>query len=114
MNTQEFLQSTLQSQWISEDGLEIYVRKSKRYIGDRLVQCFDIANVTAKTYGQGNFTAYLSKLVGLLQGQPFEAIYIENVINDRFVQYLVDKEFKRASNDSPLFAPSLYKYLNGQ
>ena len=99
-----FLSDDSQSEWVCHGGLTIYVRKTMgdgkfrdRY-GD-----LQIANISAKTPGAGQFTGLLDILIH--QGT---AVYVENVLTDRFADYLRRKGFVETPNTSPpcfLFVP---------
>jgi predicted acetyltransferase len=59
--------------------MQIYVRKSKRYINGILIECIDIANVSVddEMRGQGIFTRFLERLINEYDFN----IYIESIIN---------------------------------
>lgn len=89
MNLDEFIhQDRYRNTYISEPGfLSLYVRKNlKRYIMGRFVDdVLDIANIEAAYPGQGNFTALINRIQ---EKYPEYTIYIENVMNSRFVEKL--------------------------
>lgn len=74
MNLEQFLASRFTNQWIVEDGLNLYVRKSI-YKG-----LIELANINAKKCGKGAFTRFLD-------AHEHMPLLVENVITDRFADY---------------------------
>lgn len=89
-----FLNSTRRNAWLYLPDMNVYARKSQRYIQTkqgsprRDVVCFDIANINVHSPGTGAFTRWLAELKPLLKDRSFEAIYVESVLNKRFEQHL--------------------------
>lgn len=87
-----FLDSRLSNQWIQVGSLDVYVRKSHRFNPrfpketKALIRCFDIANVTCGHKGCGEFGNFLHAL-RVLSEHGFQAIYIEQVLTNRFANY---------------------------
>lgn len=87
-----FLDSGLSNQWIQVGSLNVYVRKSHRFNPrfpketKALIRCFDIANVTCGHKGCGEFGNFLHTL-RVLSEHGFQAIYIEQVLTNRFADY---------------------------
>ena len=88
----EFIESSLTNQWLTVGNLNIYVRKSHRLnpkLNRRhknIITCFDIANVSCGHKGCGEFTRFLKSL-NTLNEHGFQAIYVEQVLGNRFAQY---------------------------
>lgn len=74
--------------WLDDERMEVYVRNSRRrllYLGEFLTfECLDIANCTVYEPGNGIFTQFLhaAKIMN-----PWTAVYIENVLTDRFANF---------------------------
>ena len=87
-----FIESGNQNQWLTIGDLEVYVRSSHRLSPKHrakhgiLIRCFDIANVACRHKGCGTFTEFLKSL-GNLNEHGFQAIYIEQVLSNRFAEY---------------------------
>ena len=87
-----FLDSGLSNQWLLVGNLEVYVRKSHRFNPHfpkerkALIRCFDIANVSCGHKGCGEFNNFLQTLK-VLSNHGFQAIYIEQVLTNRFADY---------------------------
>lgn len=71
----ELLESRAHDAWIREEGLSIYVRKSRVYKG-----LIELANINAKKPGNGDFTRFLGRIEHL-------PLLVENVITDQFADY---------------------------
>lgn len=93
----EFLDnSQINSKWIDENGYNTYYRKSSRNNipdSNRLVESvLDIANINAheESIGAGHFAMHLAKVILITQSSfNITAIYVENVLNQRFKAYLI-------------------------
>lgn len=92
MTLAEFIKGPFRNEWIEDSGLRVYLRKAyhtsdglfcRAGFGDS-VATLEIVNVTAEHPGEGCFTAFLNEVE-----RKFARIYIENVLNDRFLTYLV-------------------------
>lgn len=76
---EKFLEGPWQNLWITEPGINIYVRKSKR-LG--IYSTIDLANITAHRPGKGALTSFLDRF------EKDHIFYVENIFNDRLVPYL--------------------------
>lgn len=74
LNFEQFVASDHRVLWISEPGIQLYVRKS---IHPGL---FDLANLTANKPASGAYTRFLKRYEGY-------AFRVENVVTDRFANY---------------------------
>lgn len=88
-----FLKSGLRNRWIAIGNLEVYVRISLRnnprfHRKHKIapIKCFDIANVVSHDNGVGIFTQFFESLKELKE-EGFEAIYIEQVLSERFADF---------------------------
>ena len=92
LEVKEFLDSGMTNKWIKVGNLEIYVRKSSRTNPrhrakyGKFVSCFDIANISCGCKGVGEFSAFLKSL-SVLKEFGFEALYVEQVLSNRFANY---------------------------
>jgi len=108
---EEFLRSRNSNQWLSIGPLEIYVRQSVRQNPNKhgLIRTFDIANVSCGHKGCGIFSNIFETLEDL-SSYGFGAIYIEQVISDRFAEYFRRKNCKEVKSMGDI--PSFFYFLN--
>lgn len=109
-----FLQSGISNKWLLIGGIEVYVRKSKRInpcipITNKPehIRCFDVANVISHNSGVGEFKHFFETLK-LLKEAGFAAIYIENVLSDRFANFFRKTGCVEMDLDP---SPSFYYFL---
>lgn len=91
MNLREFSKSRFRSLWISEPGLEAYVRKSIHKGID-----IDLANLAAVNPGNGAFTLFLD---------TYESTFVfrvESIVNPNLCAYLKKRGYVRMKTESPL------------
>ena len=91
MNLQQFLESKAQNAWIVEGDLEVYVRRAKHCVGDKIYYSFDVANAVLRKRPSGDYLKFILSLPDLLP-DAFQIIYIENILAPG-----LDKMFKRLS-----------------
>ena len=101
-----FLASNLRNTWMSGSGLAVYVRKSTRMIEGRMVSCLDIANMVAQRPGRGTGGRFIEDAQLL---NPYEAIFFENVQNDRLARRLERTGWTRLPDDPPM-PPCFYRW----
>ena len=108
-----FLTSNATNTWTTVEDMEVYVRKSKRVVSGKTVQCFDIANVNIAPHAQrqGNFTRLFETCKLLAKAFGYEAILIENVMNTGFANALTKKGFIESRDDG--MTPSFMFMLKG-
>jgi hypothetical protein len=102
----EFVSSKAEQAWVDEPGgLRVYVRRSVHELDGRTVETLDIPTVTAETKGAGAFTSFMRRV----EDAPFDAVYVENVLNEDLVRFLDRNGFKkdRAAVGGP---PSYFKW----
>jgi hypothetical protein len=83
-----FLNSTKRNLWIENDEIKIYIRKSKRFFKNRVLDFFDFASIEVENTGQGLFTKILKKFEEIY---PDKNIFIESVLTERFADYIKNK-----------------------
>ena len=101
-----FLASNFRNQWMNGSGLAVYVRKSTRLIEGRMVSCLDIANMVAQRPGRGTGGRFIEDAQRL---NPYEAIFVENVLTDRFVHYFERNGWARMPAE-PFVRPCFYRW----
>ena len=94
MNLIEFIQGDLRNAWIEEEGIKVYVRKSRRHLGimgERRVcgNVFDVATLEASNPGHGAFTKFMRKLEEEWDGP----ILVESVLVVRLTDKLLRMGF---------------------
>lgn len=79
MNFEDFIKSDLRNSYIEEDGMSIYVRKSKRIVNKEVLSFIDIANVVVdeEVRCKGFFTRFMNRLV---DEYSFN-IYVESILS---------------------------------
>ena len=79
------------SVWIRVGTLKIYIRTNGRWLNETRVKMFEIANVdnTGKK-GNGDFKAFLNDVESR---KPFDGIYIENVLTERFAKFFLNNGY---------------------
>lgn len=79
MSLQEFLESSLRNAWIVDGFIDVYVRKSKRIIDGKMVDCFDVASVSVQEdqQGKGLFTDFMRMVIERMDC----CIYVESILN---------------------------------
>ena len=94
---------------LCEGGGYVYCRWNARIApGGGVVRCMDIADVHIpdKLRGRGLFTAYLQECEALAGGD-FDALYVENVFNERLANFLHKRGYIAAVG-SDAKAPSFF------
>lgn len=98
------------NKWLADDRMEVYVRYARRRLpfnGDHMTfKCLDIGNATIFNTGLGIFsTQFLPQAIKL---NPWDAVYVENVLTDRFANY-----FRRLGwTEIPCLSPSFFLVKN--
>lgn len=104
----QFLSGTERNAWIRVGSFEIYVRKAVRTIEGSQRHCLDIANISnVKTQGKGEFKALLPQILHIAHVWDRSIVYVENLLNPRFEDYLKREGFKYQPNTIP---PSYYTF----
>jgi hypothetical protein len=81
----EFSKSSRRNEWITVDGISIYVRNANRLlsIGGGYVPTLDLASISIEDKGQGIFTSILEAL----ETSSGKTLFVENVLEDRFQEF---------------------------
>jgi hypothetical protein len=78
--------------WIKQpDFRHLYVRLSKRLLENQMIETIDLLTIEAQEPGNGAFTSLVAHL---RKTYPKSAIFVENVLNDRFASKLLELGFK--------------------
>ena len=109
-----WLKSSQLNAWIADERgiFNFYVRKGRHVVEDEIVSTLDVANVKIsegyQRKGQGD-----SMLQYLHDVNPYDATYIENVINPGWAVHLTETKWKPADRRSQSgLSPCLFKYTN--
>jgi GNAT superfamily N-acetyltransferase len=105
----QFIESDFRNLWIRQRYLTAYVRKSKRYINQHLVECFDIGDVGVdeRHRRKGVFRRFLKEVEDAAAARG-RVVFVESVMNPVLEEYLV----KMGYTYDPRYyhpAPSLWK-----
>lgn len=112
MNLAQFLSSKWPpNAWIREHGINVYVRRSVRLIGNEAYPMLDIGsvNVDETKRGKGIFTAFL-KLFEKEAEKLERGVYVESIQEPRLQKYLLKNGYALVPKTSDL-SPSMYKLL---
>jgi hypothetical protein len=76
------------SEWLHFDFMQVYVRKGFHKIENKLCTCLDIASIEVdeEKQNQGLFKNFLLQAHDL---NPWDATYIENVLNPHLAKHLI-------------------------
>ena len=97
------MKSGARNQWLVSDTIKVYLRKGHHPIGDKIAKTLDIANIELEERGQGTGTALIN---WLHEQNPFEATYIESILNNRLYDHLKRLDWLDVPRSNP---PSVYK-----
>ena len=104
-----FYKGNSRNQWIFNEYLKMYVRKSQRYFNSQILPFIDIASIEiGESYqGQGLFPMILDKILQFFES---ENIFVESILNPKLEKILKDKGFvKQDEIDNNLY---LVRYYN--
>ena len=101
-----FLLLKKRNTWIQTDHINIYIRNSKRYVNNDVLDFFDIANIEVYEEYQNNgyFTKFIEKF---LKKYHEKNIYVESIINPVIEHILKKFNFKYLTNSE--FNVNMYK-----
>lgn len=104
-----FLQGPTRNAWLKEEKYEYYVRKTRRILPPKrdgiLRMTLDLANITGYDRGKGRFTPFLERIEKQAFDANFKAVFIENVVTERFADYFR----KHGYEELPSLPPCFYK-----
>lgn len=89
--------------WIDDDDMKVYVRKSRRLLTPDLISvCLDIASVEVEEekQGKGIFSSFLEKAHEM---NPWDATYIECVVNQKLRAFLEREGWTQGKTDTQSF-----------
>jgi hypothetical protein len=78
--------------------MKVYVRRGRHLLEGKLRSTLDIATIDVVEQGKGTFTSFLDLAQKL---NPWDATYIENVLEPRFATYFLKRGWLEANFDSP-------------
>jgi short-subunit dehydrogenase involved in D-alanine esterification of teichoic acids len=84
------------NKWIYTNNVKIYVRKSKRFVENKLYDFIDIATIEIENKGVGIFTKLLEEIEKKF---PNINIFVESILNDRLYNFLLKKDFKEIKSE---------------
>ena len=89
--------------------MDVYLRWSKRYIDNQMVDCLDFASVEVDEghRGKGHLTKFLLRFEEEAK-RLNRAVYIESILEPRLVPFLTRTGYKLVPNTA-MIAPSMYK-----
>lgn len=104
--------------WFEINGIAIYVRNSAMFLHNhKYHHVFQIANVgvvNPKLKGQKKFTQLFRHIENSIKLHNYDAIYIENIFEERFVQFFLRQEYIRILPQHPGPPTCVYKILRDE
>ena len=104
-----FAQSSQRNRWFKYPEVALYIRKSIR-IKYNTYSALDIGQITVDPRGQGQGVG--SKILNIVEevakANGYRAVFVENVMNDRWASGLVKRGYLLYDN---LYPPSYIKIL---
>ena len=91
--------------------MDVYVRRSMRYIDEQMVECLDFATVGVdeRHRGKGHLTKFLLRFeqeaIRLKR-----VVYLENILEPRLVPFFIKMGYKFVRN-TDMTSPSMYKIV---
>jgi hypothetical protein len=81
----DFLNIQKRNSWLHDKDVDVYIRKSRRYLGypPKMIDILDIATISVKKQGKGRFTRFLSFVQDVYPGN----LFVENVQTPRFANF---------------------------
>jgi hypothetical protein len=88
---QEFLTIRKRNYWIEVGPVRVYARETFRVLNETRYSTFDIGAVSVECADQekGYFKATVAIIIDMITVCGIEAVYIENVLNERLEKYLI-------------------------
>jgi GNAT superfamily N-acetyltransferase len=104
-----FLASTRRNSWLHGSKIDVYVRKGKHSLENRIVDCLDIANINVEEefQGRGIFKSWLQYTEDAAHKFNLKAVFVENILNHRLAAYLSRIGYKRQTGVDI----SMYKFV---
>jgi hypothetical protein len=99
----KFLEASYRNKWIHDDKMKVYIRKGYHCINNKFSETLDIASIEVFIPGNGIGTSFIDIAHTI---NPFEATYIESVLNEKFLKYLLNNNWILQKNSIP---SSVYK-----
>lgn len=101
--------------WLEDDEMKVYVRRGRRHLPSQDVMnmlssqlsasstkealTLELASIDVLQQGEGRFTEFLAEAEKL---NPWDAIFIENVLTTRFESYFIRNGFLPVPNTTPI------------
>ncbi len=110
-NFYRFLTSQLRTNYVisARGNISLYLRKGQHFIEGNIEKTLDIANIEINPKGCGIGGQIIKHLEEI---NLFPIIFVENVLTDRFYQWLQSNDYQNANKyykASDLISPSVYK-----
>jgi len=80
-----FLKSKENRKWLVLDGIKIYVRKSKRFLNNKMYECLDLASIDIENTGKGLFTELFETILDKYKNKN---IFVESILEKRFYNFI--------------------------
>lgn len=78
------------TEWLSDDKMQVYVRKGHHLIDGKMRDCLDVANVEVYEQQQGTWTDFIFKAHDM---NPWDCTYVECVHNPVLAAWLLKNGF---------------------
>ncbi|MFB2970403.1 hypothetical protein ACE1CD_15630 [Aerosakkonema sp. BLCC-F183] len=88
----DFLDSSVRNQWLTDEFMQVYLRKSHRYYAGNLIQVLDIA--TIEVYPDFQRQGKCSEFLRIThQINPYQATFVENVLHEFLRLHLFKNQY---------------------
>lgn len=103
--------SFIGNEWLSDDKMQVYVRKGHHMIGGKIWECLDIANVEVYKQRQGTWTGFIFKAHEM---NPWDCTYVECVHNPILASWLLKNGFLPTPTMESFYLPKNWEKWNEQ
>ncbi len=90
------------SEWLSDEKMQVYVRKGHHFLGRKRRLCLDIANVEVYKKGEGTWTSFIRQAHEM---NPWDGTFVECVHNSRLASWLLRNGFAPHNGVESFFLP---------
>lgn len=107
-STFDLLSAVVRNEWIYQDPLKAYIRKSK--IPFDISPSLHIASVDVdRDYQrQGYFKNFLRDVEAYAKQNNFKSVYVENIINENLESFLIQQNYSLYKRESHAEYPPCY------
>ena len=101
----KFIASKQRNEWLYNEYMKVYVRKSLRFIDRERVEAFDVANVVVKPEYQG--LGYFKEMIIHAEGLGL-VVYVESINNPNLKAMLIKNGYTMDSSGYNAYKKPIY------